>query len=212
MEAVAPEQRTRRSYTKRFEPRLPHEAAALARQAAQALRDEKQIHNGCAMCGSPDRERLDMLILSGVPSSRIIQALGRPKYAPAQVRNHRDKHLAPLLEALRPTTEQMQALPWPQDGDRLAKARYYALMALGLMHEALRRGQLSTALGALREMRQLDLEILTPREGAEVGIPIPAIREPDAETRALLERAIARSGRRGDTPEPTDGGHGNGPA
>jgi hypothetical protein len=149
-----------------FIPWGPESAASIAHRVkvvwdSNPEYQRRQLRNPCRLCHDPEREKFDRLILMGTASLRISQEMGGRKYTGLQITNHRDRHLLPLIESeIKPSLDVLSAVPYPRDGTVPEKGWWYLSQLAGVRERALRNDQLSVAVTCLREMRQVDQEMI----------------------------------------------------
>ena len=96
------------------------------------------------MCSSSDRSAIDAALVAGQPNRRVATQYGLSEGA---IRRHKAEHLPQALALAQDALESVRA------DDLLAQVAELQKLALGILGRAYKAGNLSAALGAIREAR-----------------------------------------------------------
>jgi hypothetical protein len=191
----------------KFKPVSLELAKAIAHRVGVLWGEKKNEYDAsrgpvCKVCDSPNREKIDRMLLAGAEArSMRLAAPDLVRYQLWQFLSHRDKHLMPFIAAeVKPEYESLMEMPYPSDGDALAKGWWYLMRTYALSQRAFHDGEVSVALNCLKEMRKVDVEMVLPRQELPAD-KTPLLGEPDPKPAAdtfpnhdeRLNRAFARS-------------------
>lgn len=177
-----------------FPPESAREFAAKAQEVA--AQTPAKVFASCKLCGLSDRETVDYLILIDASLDQLRSASGLD-YAPEEIfKEHRDKHLMPLIKALLPNPMMRLTVPYPEGGNRHDKERWHFWRFWALQELAVRSGNINAGIAAGREMRLIDMGIGLPPAGKAVldgeSRRVGEVDPPKDREAAILERFETR--------------------
>jgi hypothetical protein len=157
--------------------------ADVAKDFARRAVAAEVIPNLCKICSHPNRETIDFHILSDASLDQL-RAVSDIDYAPKELfEQHRDNHLMPVVRAALPSPRTMLEMPYPAD-DAKAKSWWYFCRFWAISDMAIKDGSYNAAIGAMREMRLIDMAPRTER----TALPDQPVDSETERQRAIVSR------------------------
>lgn len=134
----------------------------------------------CSICSREDREQVDLAIVSGEPQRAIASRFGVSR---AAVQRHAQRHVSPAIAAVHAERVEQGAT------SLLARVEHLIERTDKLLGDAEQNGRVTTALGAVRELRSL-LELLGKASGELSTVPTVTINLMASEEYIAVRSAI----------------------